>query len=84
MRQVYRSVTPAVVRALMVEHLKAAFPWKASRSVSVHQILQCLLLAATGCTSLFHVVRRFFRFSVDSPIGPSTPSVCRARRSPLD
>jgi hypothetical protein len=66
MRPCYRSVTPAVVRSLVVEHLKTAWPWKPSRSVATDLLLRLLLLAATGSTSVFDVVRQLFSFSHDS------------------
>lgn len=66
MRQKDHSITPAVVRARVMEPLRAAFDWQPRRAVSVDQLLQLLLLAATAGASLFHVVSRFFPFSHDS------------------
>jgi hypothetical protein len=66
MRPSYRSVTPAVVRAVATEHLRAAFAWRPTRAISVDHLLRFLLLMATGLTSVFHVVRRLFAFSHDS------------------
>ena len=58
MRPSYRSVTPAVVRAIALQHLTAAAAWTPTRAVSVDQLLRFLLLAATQVSSLFDVVRR--------------------------
>jgi hypothetical protein len=66
MRPSYRSITPAVVRAVATEHLRAAFDWTPRRAVSVDDLLRFLLLMATGLTSVFDVVRRLFPFSHDS------------------
>jgi hypothetical protein len=66
MRPRYRTITPAVVRAAAVGHLRAAFGWQPTRAVSVDQMLRFLLLMATGLSSVFDVVRRLFPFSHDS------------------
>lgn len=66
MRRGDHNITPAVVRAHVMEPLRAAFDWKSRPSVSVDQLLRFLLLAATASSSLFHVVGRFFSFSHDS------------------
>jgi hypothetical protein len=63
MRPPYRSITPAVVRAVATEHLRGAFDWQARRAVSVDDLLRFLLLMATGLTSVFDFVRRLFPFS---------------------
>jgi hypothetical protein len=63
MRPPYRSVTPAVVRDVAVEHLTDALPWTATRTVPVDQLLRLLLPVATGATSRFDIVRRRFAFT---------------------
>ena len=66
MRPSYRSVTPAIVRSIAAEHLRAAWTWRPTGTVSVDDLLRVALLMATGLTSVFHVVRRLFPFSHDS------------------
>jgi hypothetical protein len=63
LRHSYRSVTPAVVRAVALQHLTAAAAWTPSRTVAVDQLLRFLLLAATQVSSLFDIVRRLFPFT---------------------
>jgi hypothetical protein len=63
MRPPYPSITPAIVRNLTLQHLADAGGWKATRRVSVDQLLRVVVLAAAQASSLFDIVRRLFDFS---------------------
>jgi hypothetical protein len=65
MRQAYCSLTPAVVRDLAWTALAKALPWRPyRRRVTVHLLLDVVLLTAALGSSLWAVVRRYaFGFS---------------------
>jgi hypothetical protein len=65
MRQVYSTITPAVVRRTAQAVLQPTLPWKPyGRRVSIARLLGLLLLVAALRSSLSAVVRRFrFGFS---------------------
>ena len=65
MRQPHCTITPAVVRSLARSTLQQTLPWRPyGRRVSVHRLIDLLLLVASVGSSLSAVARRFrFGFS---------------------
>jgi Transposase DDE domain len=67
MRHSHSTITPAVVHRRAREVLQSVLAWKSfGKSVSVHDLLDVLLLMATAVASLSAVVRRFFTFSQET------------------
>jgi hypothetical protein len=65
MRPGYHTITPSVVRQHVCDLLRQAYAWTSPvRQVSVDQLLQILLLAATAGKSVHNVVRHLFDFGL--------------------